>query len=160
MAFYKDVGIGRNAPTASTLAVKSLADDERAASFERFSASATGNIVNFSRETGTVLSAVGPGGTYINRVSTLGNDATPSVVNGNLFITGRTITITDFDSGVVGQVIHILSAHAITITNNAAIILDGGADFVMADGDTLTLAMFNDQVWNEVARVDLDAATP
>jgi hypothetical protein len=69
-----------------------------------------------------------------------------------MFVTGGTTAITDFDDGVVGQTITILSAHAVTITDGAPIILNGSANFVMAASDTLTLTMFNDQVWQEVSR--------
>lgn len=85
-------------------------------------------------------------------VTTLANDATPTVAAGNLFITGGTTAITDFDDGIVGQTITILAAHSITITDGAPIILAGGANYGMTDSDTLTLTMFNDQVWNEIAR--------
>ena len=86
-------------------------------------------------------------------VITLANDATPSVAAGNSFKTGGTTTITDFDDGVVGQEITILSAHAITITDGAPIILNGSANFVMAAADTLTLKMYDNQVWSEVSRM-------
>jgi len=85
-------------------------------------------------------------------VTTLANDATPSVTAGNLFKTGGTTTITDFDDGVVGQTIKILAEHAVTITDGTNILLNGSANFVMAAGDTLTLTMYNDQVWVEDAR--------
>ncbi len=85
-------------------------------------------------------------------ITTLANDATPSVSAGNLFKTGGTTTITDLDDGVVGQTIKILSAHAVTITDGTNILLNGSVDYVMAAGDTLTLTMFNDQVWEEVSR--------
>lgn len=91
---------------------------------------------------------------FVPDVETLADDATPSVASFSICKTGGTTTITDFDDGIVGQTIKILSAHAITITDNAAIILNGSGNFVMADTDTLTLTMFNDQVWNEVARSD------
>jgi hypothetical protein len=90
-------------------------------------------------------------------ITTLSSDGTPSVSAGNYFVTGDTTTITDFDDGVVGQTIHILAAHAKTITDNAAIILDGSANFVMAVADTLTLTMFNDQVWQETGRTTNEA---
>ncbi len=79
-------------------------------------------------------------------------DATPTVAGGQSFITAGTTAITDFDNGVVGQTIRILSASAITITDGSPVALRHSADFVMASGDTLTLHMFNDQVWEEVAR--------
>ena len=85
-------------------------------------------------------------------VTTLANEDTPSVAASDAFITGGTTTITDFDDGVVGQTISILSAHAVTITDGSPIILNGSANFVMAAADTLTLTMFNDQVWQEVSR--------
>ena len=85
-------------------------------------------------------------------VTTLANDATPSVSASNLFKTGGTTTITDLDDGVVGQTIRILSAHAITITDGTNILLNGSANFVMAAGDVLVLTMYNDQVWEEDAR--------
>ncbi len=92
-------------------------------------------------------------------ITTLSSDGTPSVSAGNYFVTGDTTTITDFDDGVVGQTIHILAEHAKTITDNAAIILDGSANFVMAVADTLTLTMFNDQVWQETGRTTNVATT-
>lgn len=85
-------------------------------------------------------------------VVTLANGATPSVVRGNLFKTGGTTPITDFDDGIVGQTIQILSAHTVTITDGTPIILAGGADFDTVATDTLTLTMFDDQVWQEVSR--------
>ena len=85
-------------------------------------------------------------------LTTLTDDATPSVAAGNIFKTGGTTTITDFDGGLVGQTIKILAAHSIKITDDAAIILAGGADYDMTDSDTLTLTMYNDQVWQEDSR--------
>ena len=89
---------------------------------------------------------------YINTVQTLANDSSPSVDRITTAKTGGTTTITDFDDGVVGQELLILSDHAVTITDNAAIILAGGVNYVMKASDTLTLRMINDQVWNEVSR--------
>lgn len=85
-------------------------------------------------------------------VTTLANEATPTVVGVRLAKTGGTTTITDFDDGVVGQSFTLLSGHAVTITDGTNILLNGSANFVMAAGDTLTLTMFNDQVWEETAR--------
>lgn len=85
-------------------------------------------------------------------VTTLANDATPTVLNVVLAKTGGTTTITDFDDGVVGQTFRLLSAHAVTITDATNILLNGSGNFVMAAGDVLTLTMFNDQVWEEVSR--------
>ena len=87
-----------------------------------------------------------------NGVATLDNNATPSVAGGHLFKTGGTTTITDFDDGLLGQELKILSAHAITITDGSNILLDSSTNFVMASGDALVLRMFNDQVWEETSR--------
>lgn len=86
-------------------------------------------------------------------------DATPSVAVGNTFITAGTTAITDFDLGVTGKTIKILAASSITITNNSAINLQGSTDFNMIAGDTLTLHMFNDQVWEEIGRSTVATAT-
>jgi hypothetical protein len=85
-------------------------------------------------------------------VTTLANDATPSVSAGNLFITGGTTTITDLDDGVVGQTIRILSAHTIRITDGTNMLLNGSVNFDMVAGDVLVLTMYNDQVWEEDSR--------
>lgn len=87
-----------------------------------------------------------------SRVATLRNAATPSVLGGQMFRTGNTRAVTDFDDGVVGQEIVILAEHRKTIRDNASIVLAGGSNYAMTPGDTLTLRMFNDQVWHEVAR--------
>ena len=87
-----------------------------------------------------------------NTVTTLADDATPTVAASNLFKTGGVTTITDFDDGVVGQTIKILAAHSVKITDGAPIILAGGADYDMTVSDTLTLTMYDDQVWQEDSR--------
>ena len=93
------------------------------------------------------------GGAFVNRVITFTTtDVTPSVKNANVCITAGTTSITDFDDGVVGQVIMIKATAGITITDGAPIILSGGANYDMTDTDTLTLCMFDDQVWNETSR--------
>ena len=79
-------------------------------------------------------------------------EATPTVANGRVFKTAGTTAITDFDDGIVGQTIQILATASITITDGSPIILNGSADYDMTDTDTLTLTMYNDQVWSEDAR--------
>lgn len=86
-------------------------------------------------------------------VYTLANEATPSVQGKKLCKSGGTTTVTDFDDGRLGQTITLMAEHAVTITDNAAIILNGSANFVMASGDSLTLTMFNDQIWQETSRM-------
>ena len=85
-------------------------------------------------------------------VRTLADDPTPSVLNGKLFKSGGTTSITDFDDGVVGQVIEILAEHSITITDGSPIVLSGGGNYGMTTSDTLVLRMFNDQIWHEISR--------
>jgi len=84
-------------------------------------------------------------------------DATPSVSRGNIFTTVGTTAITDFDDGIEGQKIKILAESSITITDGTPIQLNGSVNFDMISGDTLTLEMFNDQVWEETARKTADA---
>jgi len=84
-------------------------------------------------------------------------DATPTVGVGHTFITAGTTAITDFDDGVVGQTIKILGASSITVTHGSPISLSGSVNFDMVSGDSLTLHMFNDQVWEEIARTTADA---
>ena len=82
-------------------------------------------------------------------------DATPSMMGRKYLVSAGTTAITDFDDGEVGDTLLIKCGAAdITITNNAALILAGGANYDMktATGDTLTLTMFADQVWTEVSR--------
>jgi len=87
-------------------------------------------------------------------IKTLANDATPTVAAGTKFLTGGTTTITDFDDGVTGQIIYIISEHAITITDGTNIFLSGSANFVMAATDTLTLICKADGLWYELGRSD------
>lgn len=97
--------------------------------------------------------STGSGGAIIERTITFTSaDATPSVKNANVCITAGTTAITDFDDGVVGQTITILATASITITDGSPIILSGSVDYAMTDTDTLTMTMFVDQVWSEVAR--------
>jgi hypothetical protein len=91
--------------------------------------------------------------TVVSTITALADDATPTVAGGSTFTTGGTTTITDFDDGVLGQTITILSEHAITITDGTNIILHGSANFVMAASDSLTLVLKADNKWYETARM-------
>ena len=79
-------------------------------------------------------------------------DATPSVIDGNIFRTSGTTAITNFDDGVIGQTIQILATDSITITNNANIVLNSSLNYGMNNGDSLTLTYFSTGIWTEVAR--------
>jgi hypothetical protein len=87
-------------------------------------------------------------------ITTLADEATPSVAGGSLFTTGGTANdpITDFDDGVVGQTITIKAKHAVQITDGGDLELAG--NFVMASGDTITLTMFETGKWSEISRSD------
>ena len=87
-------------------------------------------------------------------IHTLINDATPSVEGGRFFLTGGTTTVTDFDDGIEGQIITVMSAHALTITDGTNIFLNGSANFTMAATDTLTLVCKADNKWYEIGRSD------
>ncbi len=87
-----------------------------------------------------------------SKLATLGDNATPSVKNGTTFLTGGTTTITDFDDGVTGQIITVVSEHAITITDGTNIFLENSENFVMAATDTLTLICKADNKWYELGR--------
>ncbi len=109
---------------------------------------------------GWICTTSGTPGTWVpiggdmGGIKTLADDATPTVAGGTKFLTGGTTTITDFDDGVTGQIIYIISEHAITITDATNIFLNGSGDFIMADTDTLTLICKADNKWYELARSD------
>jgi hypothetical protein len=87
-------------------------------------------------------------------IHTLINDATPSVEGGRFFLTGGTTTVTDFDDGIEGQIITVMAAHVLTITDGTNIFLNGSANFTMAATDTLTLVCKADNKWYEIGRSD------
>lgn len=87
-------------------------------------------------------------------IATLANEATPSVDAGRSFLTGGTTTITDFDDGITGQVIHIIAEHSLTITDGTNIFLSGSANWAMTATDTLTLICKADNKWYELSRGD------
>jgi len=90
---------------------------------------------------------------------TLGNgDATPTIAESELFEGNTNIDagITNFNNDVVGDVIRVFSDvvndNVTTIKSNAAILLQDDLDFTLIQNDTLSLAMFEDQVWHEIGR--------
>lgn len=80
--------------------------------------------------------------------------ATPTVGEGrrNFVIDAAGFNITNFTDGLIGQEIRLFPNVAGTIVNGATVQLAGGANFVMAAGDSLTLIKKPDGVWYEVAR--------
>lgn len=90
----------------------------------------------------------------VNKVQSLGeSDATPSVAGGNIFKAPYANTITDFDDGLEGQVITMIAEAANTITDGTNIFLEGSQNFVMADGDSLSLVCKADNKWYELSRM-------
>jgi len=85
-------------------------------------------------------------------IPALADSATPAVNDGENFLTGGTTTITDLTGGYTGQVIRIISEHAITITDGTNIFLSSSANFVMKATDTLTLIQKADGKWYELCR--------
>jgi hypothetical protein len=88
-------------------------------------------------------------------IGTLANEATPSVHGYNVWKTGGTTGITDFDDGVLGQVITILAEHTVEITDNANIYLKNNTNWTMVSSDTLTLIQKANGSWYEIGRGEL-----
>lgn len=89
-----------------------------------------------------------------NPIFRLKDEATPSVKDGNLWLTGGTTTITDFIYGVKGQTITVIAEHSLTITDGTNIFLSGSANWAMTATDTLTLICKADKKWYEISRGD------
>ncbi len=102
----------------------------------------------------SVVKDIWTGGRLITGlVTTLLDEGTPTVAAGNVFIThANATTITAFDDGVVGQEITIYCAADITITDGAALDLQGGTNYSMTTTDTLTLMQFTSGNWVETGR--------
>ncbi|MHC4643757.1 MAG: right-handed parallel beta-helix repeat-containing protein, partial [Planctomycetota bacterium] len=83
----------------------------------------------------------------------LPDEATPSVAGSDMWKTGGTTSITDFDDGYDRQKITVLAAHAVLITDGTNILLNGSTDWTMEVGDTLSLAYrVLDGKWYEIGR--------
>ena len=84
------------------------------------------------------------------------SDTTPTIRSNGILArlckSGGAVTITHFDDGQVGDVVTLLAAHAVTITHGENIHLRRSNSFEMKAGDVLELAMFDDQVWEEISR--------
>jgi hypothetical protein len=79
---------------------------------------------------------------------------TPTVGEGcrNFVIDAAGFNITNFTDGLIGQEIRLFPNIAGTIVNGTPVQLAGGANFVMAAGDSLALIKKPDGVWYEVSR--------
>jgi len=85
-------------------------------------------------------------------IATLADDATPSVQGHDTWLTGGATTITDFDDGYEGQIIHIIAEHTVTITEGTNIFLRVNVDFNMVATDTLTLIQKADGKWYQISK--------
>jgi hypothetical protein len=92
-----------------------------------------------------------------DRIRTLADEATPSILTGKKFLTGGTTTITDFDDGYTGKEIIVISEHSLDITDGTNIFLSGSANWSMTATDTLTLIQKADGKWYELSRSDSGA---
>lgn len=81
-------------------------------------------------------------------------DATPSVGQGNVFLTSGTTTITDFDDGFEGQEITIIAEHTVTITDGTNIFTPTGGDLTMNATDILYLIQKADGKWYTISFSD------
>ena len=99
-----------------------------------------------------------PGHSRRATVTFTNGDTTPTIAESDTFLinTSSDVTITDFDDGVVGDIIHVIglgTTTAATLTHNASqLILANGKDLSMTQATVITLAMLSDQVWIEIGR--------
>jgi len=117
--------------------------------------SAGGAAVNWSAGTKTVLCPIPPEACFNNGVQVFPNNGTsPAVKGGNVWLSNYTspTTVTDFTSGMEGQVIVISSTTAnMTLQHGANIHLSGGVNFTFSSNDTITLVRVLG-AWFEVSR--------
>ena len=96
---------------------------------------------------------------WVDNIGTLANDATPSVATGNLWITGGTTTITDFDDGITGQIITVLCKHTLDFDVDTAQDADHNLDGSSADlngetGDILQWLCEDGTTWQLISYID------
>lgn len=83
------------------------------------------------------------------------SDATPSVANGSLFATDTgALTITDFDDGIAGKEIIVISKGAVTFDVTTTDLKGGTVDLVTASGDVTKWICEDGATWRLVAFVD------
>ena len=92
-------------------------------------------------------------------IRTLADEATPSVSTGNLFVTGGTTNITDFDDGVTGQIINVLCLHTLDFDTTTAQDADHNLDGSSADlngetGDILMWLCVDGTKWQLISYID------
>lgn len=87
-------------------------------------------------------------------IPAIADDATPSVLNGTVFLTGGTTTITDFDDGIEGQEITIIAEHTLIITDGTNIFTPTGGNLTMNATDILRLIQKADGKWYTISYSD------
>jgi hypothetical protein len=94
-----------------------------------------------------------------SKIPQLADDATPSIAGSDVWRTGGTTTITDFDDGYTSQIITVNAEHSLVITDGTNIFLRGGGNFNMVSKDTLTLLCKADNKWYERGRSENSVET-
>ena len=85
------------------------------------------------------------------------SSTSPSVAGGNIFTNGHAVTITDFDDGVIGQVIYVYSGAAVVFDDGAGNLKCGNGNITTASGDVTTWVKFAND-WHLVSWKDQSAA--
>jgi len=97
-------------------------------------------------------------GTSGSAVAFGATDTTPSVSAGNVFTTdGTAQTLTDFDDGVAGQIIYVISTDATVFDVSAANLYAGSADITTASGDVTTWLCEDGTKWHLISYKDNSA---
>ena len=95
-------------------------------------------------QTTSAFAMAGTSGTFVTLGAT---DTSPSVKDGNLFKThASTQTLVDFDDGVAGQQICVISTAAVTYDASATELKCGSTDIVTASGD-VTWWTYDGEFW-------------
>lgn len=126
-------------------------DNESGGSIEKlaFSVSSVDRRTQFG---GRIVCAVTDNG----NICVLETGSTPSVASSNVFYTGNSVatTITQFASGVIGQVITVIfNDNSTIIANSSQIQLAGSQNLTGQSGDTLTLVCKAAGQWCEIGRM-------
>ena len=110
---------------------------------------------------GSIDTDLNYGGATIHGVNLFGPaDTTPDVSNGTVFKTNNGssisfITITGFDNGTAGQIIHIIIADSKTrFSHGSNLKLSGATGLGTAENDTISFICLDGTVWLELSRSD------
>jgi hypothetical protein len=82
----------------------------------------------------------------------IASETTPDVTNLEILVdSGVATTITDFIGGSIGQTLRILGKGFMTVSDNANIVTNTGANKLLADGLVYRFTYFDDGIWHEDA---------